>query len=78
MAPGATLVIEFAKEEARNFAHNYIGTEHILLGLLREREGGAAEVLTNLDLDAEDVRAEVLTLLGRGTDGGGRVSIKAD
>ncbi len=52
-------------EEARSLNHHYIGTEHILLGLLREKEGLAAHVLMNLGLNLEDARAEVLVVLGR-------------
>ena len=66
--PRAKKVIEFAIEEARALNHNYIGTEHILLGLLRETEGIAAQVLMNLGLRLEDVRQEVLNLLGAGVD----------
>jgi ATP-dependent Clp protease ATP-binding subunit ClpC len=62
--PRAKKVIEYAMEEARNLNHNYVGTEHLLLGLLREQEGVAAQVLMNLGLKLEDVRDEVLTLLG--------------
>jgi ATP-dependent Clp protease ATP-binding subunit ClpC len=62
--PRAKKVIEFAIEEARNLNHNYVGTEHLLLGLLREQEGVAAQVLMNLGLKLEDVREEVLNLLG--------------
>jgi ATP-dependent Clp protease ATP-binding subunit ClpC len=57
-------------EEARNLNHNYVGTEHILLGLLREQEGVAAQVLMNLGLKLEEVREEVLNLLGHGIEGG--------
>ena len=56
-------------EEARNLNHNYVGTEHILLGLLREQEGVAAQVLMNLGLKLEEVREEVLNLLGHGMEG---------
>ncbi len=66
--PRAKKVIEFAIEEARSLNHNYIGTEHLLLGLLRETEGVAAQVLMNLGLKLEDVRQEVLNLLGAGVD----------
>ncbi len=66
--PRAKKVIEFAIEEARALNHNYVGTEHILLGLLRETEGIAAQVLMNLGLKLEDVRQEVLNLLGAGVD----------
>ena len=62
--PRAKKVIEFAIEEARLLNHNYVGTEHLLLGLLREQEGVAAQVLMNLGLKLEDVREEVLNLLG--------------
>src|SRR6202050_4603827 len=62
--PRAKKVIEYAMEEARNLNHNYVGTEHLLLGLLREQEGVAAQVLMNLGLKLEDVREEVLNLLG--------------
>jgi len=66
--PRAKKVIEYAIEEARNLNHNYVGTEHLLLGLLREHEGVAAQVLMNLSLKLDDVREEVLNLLGAGVD----------
>jgi ATP-dependent Clp protease ATP-binding subunit ClpA len=66
--PRAKKVIEYAMEEVRNLNHNYLGTEHILLGLFREREGVAAQVLINLGLKLEDVREEVLRLLGKVPD----------
>src|SRR5246500_2490697 len=69
--PRAKKVIEDAIEEARNLNHNYVGTEHLLLGLLREQEGVAAQVLMNLNLKLEEVREEVLNLLGHGMDAGG-------
>jgi len=62
--PRAKKVIEYAIEEARSLNHNYVGTEHLLLGLLREQDGVAATVLMNLGLRLEDVREEVLNLLG--------------
>jgi len=62
--PRAKKVIEYAIEEARNLNHNYVGTEHLLLGLLREQDGVAAQVLMNLNVRLEDVREEVLNLLG--------------
>src|SRR6201995_2904812 len=62
--PRAKKVIEYSIEEARNLNHNYVGTEHLLLGLLREQEGVAAQVLMNLGLKLEDGREEVLNLLG--------------
>src|SRR3989449_4577100 len=66
--PRAKKVIEYAIEEARNLNHNYVGTEHLLLGLLREQDGVAAQVLMNLGLKVEDVREEVLNLLGAGVE----------
>ncbi len=69
--PRAKKVIEYSMEEARNLNHNYVGTEHILLGLLREQEGVAAQVLMNLGLKLEEVREEVLNLLGHGPEGEG-------
>jgi ATP-dependent Clp protease ATP-binding subunit ClpC len=68
--PRAKKVIEYAVEEARNLNHNYVGTEHLLLGLLREEEGVAAQVLRNLGLKLEDVREEVLNLLGHNMESG--------
>jgi ATP-dependent Clp protease ATP-binding subunit ClpC len=67
--PRAKRVIEYAIEEARNLNHNYVGTEHLLLGLLREQDGVAAQVLMNLGLKLDDVREEVLNLLGAGVEG---------
>jgi ATP-dependent Clp protease ATP-binding subunit ClpC len=66
--PRAKKVIEYAIEEARNLNHNYVGTEHLLLGLLREHDGVAAQVLMNMSLKLEQVREEVLNLLGAGTE----------
>ena len=66
--PRAKKVIEYAIEEAHNLNHNYVGTEHVLLGLLREKEGVAAQVLMNMGLKLEDVREEVLQLLGAGME----------
>jgi len=66
-SPRARKVIEYAIEEARSLNHKYIGTEHVLLGLMRESEGIAALVLTNLGLKIEAVRDEVLEVLaGKG------------
>ena len=62
--PQAKRVLELASEEARGLGHPYIGTEHILLGLLSEQDSVAAQVLINLDLKLEDVRSEILDLLG--------------
>src|SRR5580698_222375 len=69
--PRAKKVIDYSVEEARNLNHNYVGTEHLLLGLLREQEGVAAQVLMNLNLKLEEVCEEVLNLLGHGMDAGG-------
>jgi ATP-dependent Clp protease ATP-binding subunit ClpC len=69
--PRAKKVIEYAIEEARNLNHNYVGTEHLLLGLLREHDGVAAQVLMNLNLKLEEVREEVLNLLGASNQEGG-------
>jgi ATP-dependent Clp protease ATP-binding subunit ClpC len=68
--PRAKKVIEYAIEEARALNHNYVGTEHILLGILRESEGIAAQVLMHIGLKLEEVRQEVLNLLGAGVDDG--------
>mgnify|MGYP001576661730 CR=1 FL=1 len=62
--PTAKKVIELSSEEARSLGHNYIGTEHILLGLIREGEGVASQVLVNLGLDLNKVREEIAELLG--------------
>jgi ATP-dependent Clp protease ATP-binding subunit ClpC len=62
--PKAKKVIELAMEEARSLGHNYIGTEHLLLGLIREGEGIASQVLLNLGLELDKVREEVMNLLG--------------
>jgi ATP-dependent Clp protease ATP-binding subunit ClpA len=64
--PWAKKVIEYSIEEARIFDHNYVGTEHLLIGLLREEEGVAAQVLMNLGIKLEYVREETLNLLGQG------------
>jgi ATP-dependent Clp protease ATP-binding subunit ClpC len=65
LTPRTKKAIEYAHEEAREFEHMYIGTEHLLLGLVREAEGIAAQALTNLGLKLEDVRETVWNLLGR-------------
>jgi ATP-dependent Clp protease ATP-binding subunit ClpC len=62
--PRAKRVLELSLEEARQLGHNYIGTEHLLLGLIREGEGVAARVLENLSLDLSKVRTQVIRLLG--------------
>jgi ATP-dependent Clp protease ATP-binding subunit ClpC len=75
--PRSKKVLELALREALQLGHNYIGTEHILLGLVRESEGVAARVLSNLDVDPDKVRREVVRMLGgrgrsRGGEAGGR------
>lgn len=59
-------VLELAQEEARGFAHSYIGTEHLLLGLLREEEGAAAAYLTGRGVTLDLVREQVQRIIGRG------------
>jgi ATP-dependent Clp protease ATP-binding subunit ClpC len=61
-------VVVLAQDEARALRHNYIGTEHILLGLLREEEGLAARVLESLDITVEEVRAQVARIIGPGDE----------
>ncbi|MHC4923069.1 MAG: ATP-dependent Clp protease ATP-binding subunit [Planctomycetota bacterium] len=68
--PRAKRVLELALEEAQNLGHNYIGTEHLLLGLIRESDGPAAHVLQNLGVKPEEVREEVVELLGADTPAG--------
>ncbi len=68
--PKAKKVIELAMDEARRLGHNYIGTEHLLLGLIKEGEGVASHVLMNVGLDLNKVRAEVIKLLGSTTPSG--------
>ena len=64
----ARQVVVLAQDEARALKHNYIGTEHILLGLLREEEGLAARVLEQLDITVEEVRAQVAHIVGQGDE----------
>src|SRR5437016_1269987 len=66
--PRAKKVIEYAIQEARYLKHAHVGTEHLLLGLLREQEGVAAQILVNLGLSLKDVREGVLNFLGQWTD----------
>ena len=68
--PRAKKVLEMALEEAKNLSHNYIGTEHLLLGLLRENDGIAAQVLLNLGLKLDEVREEVLGMVSGEHSGG--------
>jgi ATP-dependent Clp protease ATP-binding subunit ClpC len=75
--PRAKRVLELSLEEARQLGHNYIGTEHLLLGLIREGEGVAARVLENLGVDLTKVRTQVIRMLGETAEvtaggGGGR------
>ena len=67
--PRSKRVLELAFDEARRLGHTYIGTEHLLLGLIREGEGVAAQVLHNLGADLEKVRAQVTSQLGGGSQG---------
>ncbi len=67
--PRAKKALELAAEEARSLGHNYIGTEHLLLGLIREGEGISSQVLLNLGLDLNSVRNEVMELLGSALPG---------
>ena len=62
----ARKVLQLAQEEAQRFNHNYIGTEHILLGLVREGDGVAARVLNNLGIELTKVRSAVEFIIGRG------------
>lgn len=64
--PRAKRVIELSQDEARRLGHSYIGTEHILLGLIREGEGVAAHVLSNLGVNLNNARQQVMQLLGSG------------
>jgi len=69
--PRSKKALELSAEEARSLGHNYIGTEHLLLGLIREGEGVASQVLLNLGLDLSRVRSEIMELLGSATPGFG-------
>ncbi|MBI4231534.1 MAG: AAA family ATPase, partial [Planctomycetes bacterium] len=71
LTPRTKKVLDYALEEARSLGHGYIGTEHLLLGLLRETEGVAAQVLLNLNLKLEDVRERVLDHLEAGVQSTG-------
>ncbi len=79
--PRAKRVLELSLEEARQLGHNYIGTEHLLLGLIREGEGVAARVLENLGVDLTKVRTQVVRMLGETAEvttggGGSKGSVK--
>src|ERR671936_1725225 len=65
---GARHVVVFAQDEARELRHNYIGTEHVLLGLLRDEEGLAARVLESLHVTREDVRTRAAQIVGQGEE----------
>jgi ATP-dependent Clp protease ATP-binding subunit ClpC len=75
--PRAKRVLELSMEEANNLNHNYIGTEHLLLGLLREHDGYAARVLMSLGVKLEDVREEVMEILGADPSTGGGAADKS-
>ena len=70
LTPRAKKVIELAVDEARRLNHHYIGTEHLLIGLMREGEGVAAGVLESLGVTLDKVRGETTTVLSRGESGG--------
>ena len=72
--PRAKRVLELSLEEARQLGHNYIGTEHLLLGLIREGEGVAARVLENLNIDLTKVRTQVIRMLGETAEVGSGAS----
>ncbi|MCR8540444.1 MAG: ATP-dependent Clp protease ATP-binding subunit [Prochlorococcus marinus CUG1439] len=77
--PRAKRVLELSLEEARQLGHNYIGTEHLLLGLIREGEGVAARVLENLSVDLTKIRTQVIRMLGETTEvGAGNNSSKGN
>jgi ATP-dependent Clp protease ATP-binding subunit ClpC len=59
-------VIEFAMQEAFSLGHNYVGTEHLLMAVVHARDETTAQVLANLGLDSDDVRRDVLSLIGHG------------
>lgn len=73
LTPSAKQVIEYAVEESLGFRHGYVGTEHLLLGLLREQDGIAAKILTNLGATLEAARNEVVCLLGPPLESSGSV-----
>ena len=64
--PRVKQVVQFAIDEAAGLEHNYVGTEHLLLAMLREGEGVAGQVLSNMNLRYENVRKELVHLLGTG------------
>ena len=78
LTPRAKKVIELAIDEARQLGHNYIGTEHLLLGLLREGEGVAAGVLESFGINLERVRAEMTRILSQSMPQGAQPAGRAD
>ena len=74
LAEATSQVLSLADEEARAFNHNYLGTEHVLLGLVRQGESGAGRVLTGLGLDLTRLRRNMTLLLGRGLGPGAQPS----
>ena len=71
----ARKVVVLAQDEARHFNHNYIGTEHLLLGLLREDEGVAAQALSSLNVTLDEVREQVESIVGYGMLAGAAVML---
>ncbi len=76
--PRAKKVVEYALEESRKLNHSYVGTEHLLLGLIREQEGVAAQILINLGLTLDELHRQVLNVLGQDTAGVSRSSLNFD
>lgn len=74
--PRVKKVVEHAMEEAMGLQHNYVGTEHVLLGLIREQEGIASQVLTSCGLTAEMIRKEVLTVIGADQDQPPKIEVR--
>nr|YP_009294558.1 Clp protease ATP binding subunit [Asparagopsis taxiformis]AOM66041.1 Clp protease ATP binding subunit [Asparagopsis taxiformis] len=75
--PRAKRVLELSLEEARQLGHNYIGTEHLLMGLVREGEGVAARVLENLAVNVSSIRTEVIQMLGDNAEANGNGNMQA-
>lgn len=78
LTPGAKKVLELSVEEARLLGHNYVGTEHLLLGLIREGEGVAARVLLELGVDRKRVREEIMKILHHSSGATGQKRIRRD
>ena len=66
--PGAKRILELSQEESHQLGHNYIGTEHLLLGSIRVDEGNASKVLANLGVDSTKIRVQVMRMLGETTE----------